>query len=337
MKNSRSTRAFTLLELLLSMVILGGLIFVMTSAFQVQQRTYVVVDQISEAQQNMRGVTDLIERDVRRAGYMVPKQAAVCGYDATTGPDTLYLSHTEMLRSLYDLEDDNLDLSGNFGAPVTNDTSTFNATGASFTLQLSRLWVDAAADGDDFAVGDGVIVVNKNDDDQSVACGTITSISGNSLTVDLGATSTGTVNFNADVVVIPAIVYSLDTGVTPPRLMRNGQMLASGVEDFQVTYFFDMNDDLVVDGGESFGTAAGTGGTDRPWELTPATNRPDFTSLRSVGINIVTATRQNDPNTNYQLGKGQVTGNRTAASLVSIDGKRRRVSTTRVRLRNVAG
>ncbi len=334
MTNSRSTRAFTLLELLLSMVILGGLIFVMTSAFQVQQRTYVVVDQISEAQQNMRGVTDLIERDVRRAGYMVPKQAAICGYDATTGADTLYVSHTEVLRSVYDLEDDNLDLSGNFGAPVTNDTSTFNATGAAFTLQLSRLWVDAAADGDDFAVGDGVIVVNKNDEDQSVACGTITSIAGNNLTVNLGATSTGAVNLNADVVVIPAIVYRLDTGVTPPRLMRNGQMLASGVEDFQVTYFFDLNDDLVVDGGESFGTA---GGTDRPWELTPVANRPDFTSLRSVGINIVTATRQDDPNVNYRLGKGQVTGNRTAGSLVTIDGKRRRVSSTRVRLRNVAG
>ena len=161
MTNSRTTRAFTLLELLLSMAILGGLIFVMTSAFQVQQRTYVVVDQISEAQQNMRGVTDLIERDVRRAGYMVPKQAAVCGYDATTGADTLFVSHTDVLRSVFDLEDDNLDLSGNLGAPVTNDTSTFNATGSSFTLQLSRLWVDAAADGDDFAVGDGVIVVNS--------------------------------------------------------------------------------------------------------------------------------------------------------------------------------
>lgn len=334
MTNSRTTRAFTLLELLLSMVILGGLIFVMTSAFLVQQRTYVVVDQISEAQQNMRGVTDLIERDVRRAGYMVPRQAAVCGYDATTGPDTLYLSHTDVIRSVFDLEDDNLDLSGNLGAPVTNDTSTFNATGSSFTLQLSRLWVDAAADGDDFAVGDGVIVVNKNNTDQSVACGTITSIAGNNLTVDFGATSTGAVDLNADVVVIPAIVYVLDTGVSPPRLMRNGQMLASGVEDFQVTYFFDQDDDLVVDAGEMFGTATGT---NRPWELTPAANRPDFTSLRSLGINIVTATRQNDPNTNYRLGKGQVTGNRTAASLVSIDGKRRRVSSTRVRLRNVAG
>ena len=334
MTNSRTTRAFTLLELLLSMVILGGLIFVMTSAFQVQQRTYVFVDQISEAQQSMRGVTDLIERDVRRAGYMVPRQAAVCGSDATTGSDTLYLSHTDMIRSVFDLEDDNLDLSGNLGAPVTNDTSTFNATGSSFTLQLSRLWVDAAADGDDFAVGDGVIVVNKNNTDQSVACGTITSIAGNNLTVDFGATSTGAVDLNADVVVIPAIVYVLDTGVTPPRMMRNGQMLASGVEDFQVTYFFDQNDDLVVDAGEMFGTATGT---NRPWELTPAANRPDFTSLRSLGINIVTATRQNDPNTNYRLGKGQVTGNRPAASLVRIAGKRRRVSSTRVRLRNVAG
>jgi len=43
----------------------------------------------------------------------------------------------------------------------------------------------------------------------------------------------------------------------------------------------------------------------------------------------------NDPNQDYQLGAGQITGNRTAASLPSGDGKRRRIASTRVRLRNV--
>jgi prepilin-type N-terminal cleavage/methylation domain-containing protein len=330
MKQSTRQTGFTLLELLLSLVILSGLVFVMTSAFQVQQRTYVVVDQVAEAQQNMRVVTDLIERDVRRAGFMVPQNAAVCAYDQTAGPDTLFVSNTDAIRTVYDLEDDNLDISGNFGAPVSNDTSSWDASGSGDTLSLTRKWVDAAADGDDFAVGEGVIVVNKNDDDQPVACGRITSISSNTLTVNFGSTSTGAVGSNADVVVVPAIVYSLNGN----ELRRNGLLLAQGVEDFQLTYYFDLDDDLVVDAGERFSTA---GGTAQPWELTPAANRPDFSTLREVGVNIVTVTSDDDPNRDYRFGSGQVTGNRTSISLPGVDGKRRRVSSTRVRLRNVAG
>ena len=106
------------------------------------------------------------------------------------------------------------------------------------------------------------------------------------------------------------------------------------MEDFQLTHFFDLDDDRVVDGGESFGTSPSSGGTAQPWELTPASNRPDFSTLREVGINIVTATRDDDPNRHYQIGAGEVTGNRTAGSLPSGDGKRRRVSTARVRVRN---
>ena len=103
------------------------------------------------------------------------------------------------------------------------------------------------------------------------------------------------------------------------------------MEDFQLTYFFDLDDDRVVDAGENFGTqrrhGAAVGAHARP-------NRPDFSTLREVGINIVTATRDDDPNRHYQIGAGEVTGNRTAGSLPSGDGKRRRVSTARVRVRN---
>ena len=52
-------------------------------------------------------------------------------------------------------------------------------------------------------------------------------------------------------------------------------------------------------------------------------------------INLVTVTRDDDPNRDWSLGAGQVTGNRTAASLSAGDGKRRRVYSARVRPRNV--
>ena len=86
--------------------------------------------------------------------------------------------------------------------------------------------------------------------------------------------------------------------------------------------------------GGSSASAATAGGTPQPWQLTPIANRPDFDALREVGVNVVTATRTDDPNIHYQLGAGQVTGNRTAASLPSGDGKRRRLHSARVRLRN---
>lgn len=326
---------YSLIELMVTAALLLVVMVGITRAFTTQHQAYIVVDQVTEAQQNLRAVADLIERDVRRSGYMVPPQAGVCAYDKTDEPDVLFVSNTDVIRSVYDLEDQNVDLTPNKGAELTDDdtNSAFNASGASATLNLKQLWVDYQPDGDDFAVGEGVIVVNRNREDQPVACGTVDAISGNALTVDFGGTSTGSVGLNADEVAVPAHKYEVlpASGGVPSRLVRDGQLLASDVEDFQLTFFFDQDDDLVVDAGESFGTS---GGTDQPWELTPVLNRPDFSSLREVGVNIVTATRDDDPNRSYQLGAGQVTGNRDGATLPSGDGKRRRVHSARVRLRN---
>jgi prepilin-type N-terminal cleavage/methylation domain-containing protein len=329
----RRQDGFSLIELMVSAAIMVVVMLYVTQAFTVQHKTYVVVDQVAEAQQNLRVISDLIERDVRRAGYMVPPHAAVCSYDATTGADTLFVSKASAIRSVYDLEDDNEDLSGQYGAPVAGVGAAFTASGAAFDLDLERLWVDVAADGVDFAVGEGVMVVNRHEEDSPVACGVITALAGNRLTVNFGSTSFGPAGLNADVVAVPAHVYQLAPGAggAPNRLRRDGQLLASDVEDFQVSFFFDDDDDLVVDAGEMFGTA---GGTNQPWELLPAVNRPDFSKLREVGINVVIRTRDDDPNVNYRIGAGQVTGNRTAASLPSGDGHRRRVNSVRIRPRN---
>ena len=68
---------FTLIELMITSAILLLVMLYVTQAFTVQQKTYVVVDQVTEAQQNLRAVSDLVDRDVRLAGFMVPRQAAV--------------------------------------------------------------------------------------------------------------------------------------------------------------------------------------------------------------------------------------------------------------------
>lgn len=332
MRRSKHIAAFTLVELMLSAAILGIVMIYVTRAFTVQQQTYVVVDQVTEAQQTLRAVVDLIERDVRRARYMVPPHAAACGYDQTTGPDTLFVSNSDAIRSVFDLEAAGVDLSGNFGAPVTGTNSSWAASGSAFSLTLQRNWVDVAADGADFVENGGVIVVNRRAEDGMVACGVITQVSGNTLTVDFGPTTTGAVGLNADVVAVPAHAYVLveGTGGVPNRLLRDGILLATDVDDFQIGYFFDLDDDLEVDAGERFGFG---GGTDSAFTQ-PAASFPDVTTLRELQINVVTVTRNDDPNREFSLGAGQATGNRTAASLSGQDRKRRRVSTARVRIRN---
>jgi len=326
---------FTLVEVMIASGILLLVMLYVTQAFTVQQRTYVVVDQVTEAQQNLRSVSDLIDRDVRLAGFLVPRQAGICGHDNTTSSDRLFLSNADVIRSVFALEGGNEDLSSTFGAPLSGVGSSWSRSGSTASVTLTRNWVDVQADGVDFAVNAGVILVNRRDEAANVACGTVTEISGNTLTIDLGSTSIGPVGLNADVVAVPAHVYSLMPagGGAPAQLFRDGVLLASDVEDLQVTYFFDLDDDLEVDAGETFGAA---GATARPWELAPAASRPDSSSLREVQINLVTVTQADDPNREWSLGAGQVTGNRTAASLSAGDGKRRRVYTARVRSRNLA-
>ncbi len=330
MQPIRTSGGFSLIEVMVSAAILLIVTVYIMQAFTVQLRNYLVVDQVMSAQQNLRVVADLVERDVRRAGFMVPPHAAVCGYDRTNGSDTLFVSNTDAIRSVFDLESAGEDMSGNYGAPVPGTTSAWNATGSSFSLTLGQLWADVAADGNDFVEGGGVIVVNRNNESGKIACGTITNITGNTLTVDFGNTSTGLVGSNANVVAVPAYVYTLAPGGGGPnQLRRSGTLLASHVDDFQVTYFFDLNNNRIIDPGESFGT---NGGTDDPFGQAAATF-PDATSLLEVQINVVVATPEDDPNPEFNQGAGQLTGNR-ATGLSGGDGKRRRVHSVRVGIRN---
>ena len=331
MQQSR-TDGFTLIELMVTAGLLLMLVAGVTGVFTSQQHAHVVVDQVTAAQQSVRAAAQLIARDIRRAGYMVPGHAAACAFDQITGPDTLFVSDADAIRSVFDLEADDEDLRGHFGAPITGESTGATLTGAARAISLQRLWVDVQADGDDFEKDRGVIVVDRARPDAPAACGQISSIAGNTLTVDFGDSSHN-VGSNADLVAVPAHVYRLEPVPAGggDRLLRDEQLLSSGVEDFQLTFFIDEDDDRVLDAGELYSDA---GTTAAPWEM-PASNRPDFSLLREIGVHLVTVTRDDDPRPEFQQGSGQIRGNRDAASLPVTDGKRRRTSSSRVRLRNM--
>ena len=325
---ARRERGFTLLELMISTAVMAVVIGYLFQTFSRQQRTYVVVDQVTEAQQNGRVVSDLLERDGRMAGYLTPKAAAVCAHDRTTAPDTLFVSDVDVLRRIDQLRTANPDaLAGNQGAPLTAAVGFVAGPNIS-GLTLQRDWVDVAADGADFATGRGVILVDVNDANGRVACGVIRSKVGNVLSVDFGPTSIGPIGSQASLLAVPAHVYAVTAG-PPTQLQRDGLVLANDVEDLQVALFTDINANAAIDPGEFRGD-----GVAANYDATGV----DGDTLREVRVSVVIRTREQDPN----LGQGrrQTPENRAltvaeTANDVANPGFRRRVHTAVVRLRNV--
>lgn len=325
MAPTRQRRGFTLIELLVSVAIFGVVAGYLFETFSSTHRAYVVVDSVSEVQQNIQALADRINRDIRAAGYSVPEHAAICAWDATTGPDTLFVSNSDAIRTADQLAAiDPLLTVADLGAPVTGTGPGWTS---SSPVSLSQSFVDVAADGADFAQNGGVILVDRNDANGRAACGIITNANpGTTLQVDFGGTVL-TASGAPDVVAVPASVYRIvQPAGQPSQLQRNGLTFAQDVEDLQVAMFFDANGDRVVDPNEFVGDGVGA-------DYDPsAVNGQD---LRDVRFNLVLVTREPDPRESYDEGRGQATENRTAASLSAQDGLRRRVHSETVRLRNV--
>lgn len=342
MNQQRLQRGFSLIELMVATAILGVVVAYLLQTFVNSQRTYVVVDQVSEAQQNLRIVADLIERDLRMAGYMVPAHAAVCGVDRTVAPDTLFVSNADVIQSMSGLEataaatNNPSLLQGDFGARVTTPLGAL-PTGNNVTLNLARTWIDVdpgAGNPPDFAVGEGVIVVDRGGASGFAVCGVITAVGANSITADF-VTGPAAGGVGIDVVAVPAHVYTVvpAAGATPAQLFRDGILLANDVEDLQLGLLFDLDDDGILDPGEFQGDLGQAVGNGVP--VPYVAEAVDGRTLRQVQLSVATMTRDPDPHPQAPLHQTQITGNRNPASIPAADGRRRRVHVATVRPRNV--
>jgi prepilin-type N-terminal cleavage/methylation domain-containing protein len=325
-------RGFSLIELLVALGLLSVVMLFVFNSFSYQNATYTVVDQVSEVQQNSNAVGRLIERDIRNAGYMVPPAAAACGIDSTTAPDMLFLSDADVILPADQLT---TEYAGKeLGARITADPSSTGVT----TLNVDSTIIDGTASYDtnadgtndsDFRVGGGAILIDRGNSARGVSCGLVTAVNpgGLTVTVNLLAVLGTTAPLAKDLRLVPAHVYQIVTGGgAPSRLTRDGVLLAKDVEDVQVAWFFDTNQNSAIDAGEMRGDGV------------TAYSNSGITGdqLREIRVNLVTATRTNDPRyKTATAGIGQPRENRTAASSPGADGKHRRVSTATVRLRNL--
>jgi prepilin-type N-terminal cleavage/methylation domain-containing protein len=320
---NRLNAGFSLVELSVSVALMAIIIVYLMQSFSTQQRTYVMVDQVTEAQQSLRAISDLVEREVRLAGFMVEEGGAVCGVDAANGPDTLFVSDASALDPANAIE-------ARLGARLAAGSvpaagSTGLALGGGDTVILDgQPSYDNDADNvndADFRVNAGAIVYDRDNPGRGAACGIVTAVNPpgnltvNFLSANLGAGAGG------QLVVVPAHVYQVNANA---QLLRDGLVLSEDVEDLQVAYFFDLNGNLTVDGGENPGSA-GTAYAASAW---------DNSNLREVRLNFVIRTRGTDPT--FTQGAFQTRENRVAPAVTAADPQlRRRVHTTTVRTRNV--
>lgn len=338
----RPRAGFTLLELMISISILAIVVVGVFESLTRQHRTSIVTESVVEVQNNVRAIASLMEREVRMAGYMVPDAASVCGRDLTTASDELFVSETEPI-----VPDDAR--AGDMGARLTTGSTwsnpTINASNPSastaVTLTLDSTTTDLDGDGSyfydndnngtpeaDFRVGGGFIAADLANPHRGAVCGLVTAASSTQITIVpmAGALAAHNATNDADevVVLVPAARYSVDTTGGIGRLMRNGDLLAQGVDDFQVSYYFDVDDDGVVDSAtaEEPGTKTGNAYSPASW---------DNSTLKEVRFSIVVRTRATD--NEFSQGSFVTFENRTSPG--GNDGFRRRVVVGSVRPRNV--
>lgn len=329
------TRAggFTLIEMLTVVAIFGIVAMYVGRILIVNERAYHTVENTSESQQNLRVFGELVEDNLRHAGMMVPRDAAVCGRDFTTAPDILYVSDAAAIE-VQDLENDPFDGPTATGATNLNVGASAAAPfGVAVTLTLSSLIVEPSppsrpaydtdndgAPDSDFRRFGGVIVFDSAAPTRGNACGRITALNlaGNTITVEgVAAMAAGAGTLRA----LPANEYIVNGN----RLLWNGIALADGIEDFQVAYVRDEDGDNVIDGNtdqRSFGGAGTTNYTSSEFEPR---------QMREVEVALVSRSRQADLTFK---GRPQALLNRTAVT--TADGFRRRTLQTRVLLRNLA-
>lgn len=234
MQRPRRQQAFSLIELMVALALAGLVTSQLMLVFTSQHDSYVQQERVVETQQDLRILTDFIIRDLRMAGFMVPRETAVGSVDGgASAEDVLCASDPSVLD-----EAEYVDAKDRFEAAEVTTTVGVGVT--SVTLSSTSMDIDGDTTSD-FAAGGGVLISDGDD----VHCARITGVTGSTLTID-PATGAGTSMSPISTWAVPAIVYQL----SGTDLTRNGLVLSDQVEDLQVEWWVDANNNADMDAGE---------------------------------------------------------------------------------------
>jgi prepilin-type N-terminal cleavage/methylation domain-containing protein len=234
----RESRAhgFTLVELIVAMFVLAILTVQMFALFTSQHKLFMNHEDTVEVQEDSRLATAFVLSDLRMAGYMVPRSAAIASRDGGTGGSDVFCASDSTI-----INDSTLATAGGHfnRASLTADV---DASKNKVTVAAGDLDIDG--DGDvDFIEGRGVII-----GDGAVShCATITNVNtGSGQITFTPATPAGFSAPIPGVRAVPARIYQLNGSA----LQRDGTTLSTLVEDVQVEFGVDSDGNGQLDGGE---------------------------------------------------------------------------------------
>ena len=317
---------FTLVELMVAATVLAIITSFFLGSMSIQKRNYTVNDQIVEIQQGARIIGDVLERDLRHAGFMAPAGGGFCLVDNTVSPDVLVLSDAAAVNTSAENDPDLAARVQGGAVNVANGLQTLVVDDLIVEIVNPTPNYDSDGDGvndSDFRRGAGVIVVDAANPTRGAACGRVDQIvSATSLRIDVFsaplAAAAGAPNA-PELALVPARIYEIDG---QNRLLRDGRVVAMDVEDLQVAVFIDDDEDGDIDPNEYRGDGMG------PNLDSSAVN---LSLSREARASFVLRTR--DPDPTYSQGMFQAMANR--APVPGNDGFRRRVWVSTIMLRNM--
>lgn len=297
-RTPRPAHGFSLIELLVAIAVMGIITAQLFVVFSNQKKVYASNERALDVQEQARLTLDLIAFDTRMAGFMVPRWTAVSSIDGGNAePDRFCVSDA----SYFNFND----------APSPLDTRTRPFDGAAVTnlvgdhISVDTLDIDGDGD-DDFLAptagdnGGGIIIASPT----QTFCARITGIQGNDIYFEDTPAATAYVAMGAQLRAVPAHVYELNENTL--ELRRNGLLLASSIEDFEIEYWLDNAGapNGVQDGDTEF-PINNLVVPDPPSGAIPANNA----QIRRVRVSVLARTDREEDDTTAH---GMLAGNRPA-------------------------
>lgn len=217
---------FSLVELMVAVAVMAVVTSQLLVSFSQQHTSSLEHERTIEIQEEGRMVMDIILKDLRSAGFMVPAFMAVANEDGgTNAPDRLCVSDSQVVDDAQLVDATQKFAGSEIVTPMTGDAG-------SVTVLTTSLDIDG--DGtNDYAVGSGVIVGTGTE----AHCGRVTALTANGTGTDIVFTpTTGSLLTAAtDDAVVPAIVYEING----TSLSRNNVVLSDYIEDLQTEFGID--------------------------------------------------------------------------------------------------
>ncbi len=271
---------FSLIEMMVVLAIMGVVTAQLFVVFANQKRVFMSNERALDVQESSRLTLDLVSFDTRMAGFMVPRWTAVSSVDGgNTDADRFCVSSSSFV--------------GMAAASLESKLQRF--TGAQvLAVNANSVSVDNTdIDGDgtiDFQADAGVIVATPT----RTYCAVIATRSATNITFSSTEDATSYLGaVDGEMRAVPATVYELDEPNL--ELRRNGLLLASQIEDFQVEYWLDNSStpNGVEEDDDEF-PVNDLASPDPPGGAIPANNA----QIRRVRVSVIARTLREEGNSN---------------------------------------